>query len=104
MFRLAGDGARAAPRRPFIATPHTHQERAMNFMMLSPARNPAAMRMHAPVHELALVDLVEPEPAAKADEDFSRCGWFDSSLELAAGLQVTEFVDRLPQGLPFERI
>jgi len=27
------------------------------------------------------------EDKAVDDESFSRCGWFDSSLELAAGLQ-----------------
>ena len=59
--------------------------------------------MQAPLHELTLVEL-EPEPTAEAEADFSRCGWFDSSLELAAGLQVTEFADRLPQGLAFERV
>jgi hypothetical protein len=72
----------------------------MNFLMLTPIR-PRAMRMQAPLHELTLVEL-EPEPATEAEADFSRCGWFDSSLELAAGLQVTEFVDQLPHGLAFE--
>jgi hypothetical protein len=54
-----------------------------------------------PLRELALLPLIE-EPAAEGDADFSRCGWFDSSLELAAGLHVTEFVDALPDELPFE--
>ena len=69
------------------------------------------MRMHGPTHEpsrvmtplreLALLPLLE-DPAPEGDADFSRCGWFDSSLELAAGLQVTEFVDVLPAGLPLQ--
>jgi hypothetical protein len=60
-----------------------------------------AMRLRAPTHELA---LVEPDgviaAAPTADDDFSRCGWFDSSLELREGLQVVEFIDQLPQDLP----
>jgi hypothetical protein len=66
------------------------------------------MRLHGPTHEpsrvmtplreLALLPLLE-DAAPEAEADFSRCGWFDSSLELAAGLQVTEFVDVLPAGL-----
>ena len=70
----------------------------MNFMIPSPTRS----RVRTPIHELALVAIIEEDPQAQADEAFSRCGWFDSSLELAAGLQVTEFVDSLPDGLPFE--
>ena len=62
-----------------------------------PAREPS--RVMTPLHELALLPLIEDrEP--EADAEFSRCGWFDSSLELAAGLQVIEFVDALPAGLP----
>jgi hypothetical protein len=53
---------------------------------------------------LALVAIIEVDPQAHADETFSRCGWFDSSLEPADGLQVTEFVDSLPDGLPFETV
>jgi hypothetical protein len=58
-------------------------------------------RVLTPLRELALLPLIEERPSER-DDDFSRCGWFDSSLELAAGLQVTEFVDALPAGLPFE--
>jgi hypothetical protein len=67
-------------------------------MLLTPNK-PRAMRLRAPTHELALVE-VPSETAEPTDEQFSRCGWFDSSLELAAGLQVTEFVDQLPHDLP----
>jgi hypothetical protein len=64
-----------------------------------PAREPS--RVMTPLHELALLPLIEDrEP--EADAEFSRCGWFDSSLELAAGLQVIEFVDALPVGLPLQ--
>jgi hypothetical protein len=76
---------------------------------LSPSRRP--MRMHGPAHEpsrvmtplreLALLPLLE-DPVLEGDAEFSRCGWFDSSRELAAGLQVTEFVDALPPGLPLQ--
>lgn len=69
------------------------------------------MRMHGPTHEpsrvltplreLALLPLLE-DPVPEGEADFSRCGWFDSSLELAAGLQVTEFVDVLPADLPLQ--
>ena len=58
--------------------------------------------VRTPLHELALLPLLDDAPALGADADFSRCGWFDSSLELAAGLQVTEFIDALPADLPFE--
>lgn len=61
---------------------------------------PARSLVRTPIRELALVPMIEER--APADEPFSRCGWFDSSLELAAGLQVTEFIDSLPAGLPFE--
>jgi hypothetical protein len=72
----------------------------MNFMVPSPTRS----RVRTPIHELALVAIIEEDPQAHADETFSRCGWFDSSLEPADGLQVTEFVDSLPDGLPFETV
>jgi hypothetical protein len=72
--------------------------------MIFSARAPApnASRVLTPIRELALIPLIEDSAKAPADESFSRCGWFDSSLELAAGLQVTEYVDQLPDGLPFE--
>lgn len=71
-----------------------------------------SMRMHGPVRaepsrvmtplrELALLPLIEDTPL-ESEGDFSRCGWFDSSLELAAGLQVTEYIEALPAGLPFQ--
>jgi len=74
----------------------------MNFMVPSPTRARAIVR--TPIHELALVAIIEDDGQAQADETFSRCGWFDSSLELAAGLQVTEFVEALPDGLPFQAL
>ena len=57
--------------------------------------------VRTPIQELRLVAIIEDKPPAD-EGDFSRCGWFDSSLELAAGLQVTEFVDVLPDDLPVE--
>lgn len=72
----------------------------MNFMTPSPTRT----RVLTPIHELALVAIIEDDGQTADDEAFSRCGWFDSSFELAAGLQVTEFVDALPAGLPFEAV
>jgi hypothetical protein len=82
-------------------TPPTRRSQTMNFMTraASPAASPS--RVLTPLRELALLPLIE-DPAPESDADFSRCGWFDSSLELAAGLQVIEFVDALPAGLPFE--
>ena len=56
-----------------------------------------------PLRELALLPLIE-DPAPEAEAEFSRCGWFDSSLELAAGLLVTEFVDVLPPDLPLQLV
>ncbi|MFI4929891.1 MAG: hypothetical protein ACHP83_06605 [Burkholderiales bacterium] len=74
----------------------------MNTMVPSPTRaRPSLVR--TPIHELALVAIIEDD-GAQVEEAFSRCGWFDSSLELAAGLQVTEFVEALPDGLPFEAV
>ena len=66
---------------------------------------PRSGRVLTPIHELALVAIIESSgDGAGADEPFSRCGWSDSSLELAAGLQVTEFVDALPADLPIESL
>ncbi|HEY6511893.1 MAG TPA: hypothetical protein VI032_07930 [Burkholderiaceae bacterium] len=61
-------------------------------------------RVRTPIHELALVAIIEDDGKPASDESFSRCGWFDSSLDLAAGLLVTEFIDDLPAGLPFEAV
>jgi hypothetical protein len=66
-----------------------------------PLPNAHPRRVLTPLHELALLPLIDPPPV-ECDSEFSRCGWFDSSLELAAGLQVIEFVDALPPELPFE--
>ncbi len=63
-------------------------------------RCPVASLVRTPLRELALIPIIEDR--APTQESFSRCGWFDSSLDLASGLQVTEFIDRLPDGLPFE--
>jgi hypothetical protein len=68
--------------------------------MHGPARAEASLVM-TPLRELALLPLIEDAPS-EPEGDFSRCGWFDSSLELAAGLQVIEFIDALPVGLPFQ--
>jgi hypothetical protein len=73
----------------------------MSFM--TPTPTPQRARVRTPIHELALVAIIE-DSGEVADEPFSRCGWFDSSLDLAAGLQVTEFIDVLPDGLPFEAV
>jgi hypothetical protein len=73
---------------------------AMNFLNC-PTRTQlqTTVRFCAPSHELALVPLDLVNEARDAD-DFSRCGWFDSSLELAHGLEVIEHLDSLPDGLP----
>ena len=66
------------------------------------APNRAQARLvRTPIQELKLVAMIEDKTPAD-DTAFSRCGWFDSSLELAAGLQVIEFAELLPDGLPFE--
>lgn len=75
----------------------------MNFLMINQPR-PRSMQLRAPTHELTLAPIEAERTEVECDEDFSRCGWFDSSLELAAGLQVTECVDVLPEGLPFEAV
>ncbi|HTP72103.1 MAG TPA: hypothetical protein VML58_07780 [Burkholderiaceae bacterium] len=46
---------------------------------------PTVTLVRTPIQELALIPMIEDK--AVDDESFSRCGWFDSSLELAAGLQ-----------------
>jgi hypothetical protein len=66
---------------------------------MNPMSSPTARRVLTPLRELARLPLIETPPA-EPDAEFSRCGWFDSSLELAAGLQVIEFVDALPPDLP----
>jgi len=73
----------------------------MNILSRTPSPTVHPTRVLTPLHELALLPLIE-ETALEPEGDFSRCGWFDSSLELAAGLQVTEFVDALPTDLPLE--
>jgi hypothetical protein len=75
----------------------------MNFMTHNPTQ-PRSALVRTPIHELALVAIIEDDGRVPDDESFSRCGWFDSSLELAAGLQVIEFVEALPDGLPFEAV
>ena len=83
----------------------------MNFLN-DATLQPRTMRVRAPRHdlsstptsvpvELALVPMTDAA-SAEAEDDFSRCGWFDSSLELAAGLQVIEHEDSLPDGLPLQ--
>jgi hypothetical protein len=72
----------------------------MNFS--APAHAAPSSRVLTPMSDLALLPLLEDRAPADADGDFSRCGWFDSSLELAAGLHVTEFVDALPTDLPLQ--
>ena len=52
--------------------------------------------------ELTLVPIAPPAATATAPEDFSRCGWLDSSLDLADGLDVIEHVDQLPDDLAIE--
>jgi hypothetical protein len=83
-----------------LHTPHTFRSRTMNLSTPIPAAR--STRVLTPLRDLALLPLLEDPAPADAAGDFSRCGWFDSSLELAAGLQVIEFVDALPAGLPFE--
>ncbi len=83
----------------------------MNFLN-DATLQPRSMRLRAPTHELSLtLAALQPrlKPAleaacAPADDDFSRCGWFDSSLELAAGLKVIEHLDSLPEGLPLQTV
>jgi hypothetical protein len=83
----------SAPSRPMRLRAPTHRAAA--------AAAPEPTRVLTPLRELALLPLIEDTPP-EAEADFSRCGWFDSSLELAAGLQVVEFIDALPPDLPFE--
>jgi hypothetical protein len=80
-------------------TPQTPLPAARPMRMRAPAHETS--RVMTPLRELALLPLLdEPRDKHEADDEFSRCGWFDSSLELAAGLQVIEFVDALPSDLP----
>lgn len=87
----------------------------MNPHRPNPTRHRPAARMRAPTHALAAAEAVVLElleriettqqaAAATDEDDFSRCGWFDSSLELAAGLQVIEHVESLPDGLPLQPV
>jgi hypothetical protein len=69
-----------------------------------PARMRALLQpLATTLAEMALLPMEQPAAAPPADdESFSRCGWFDSSLELAHGLQVIEHLDRLPDDLVIE--
>jgi hypothetical protein len=72
----------------------------MNFTTPAPAAR--SSRVLTPMSDLALLPLLEDPVPTDADGEFSRCGWFDSSRELAAGLHVTEFIDVLPFDLPLQ--
>jgi hypothetical protein len=78
-----------------IAT-EPEEMRAMN-SLLAALSWPRAMRVRAPAHPLVSSDLELP-----FEESFSRCGWFDSSLELAGGLVVTEHVELGPDSLEID--
>jgi hypothetical protein len=69
---------------------------AMN-SLLAALSWPRAVRVHAPAHPLVELDVELPD-----NEWYSRCGWFDSSLELAVGVEVTEYVERLPDDVESE--
>lgn len=65
-----------------------------------PARVHALMQpLAVTLAELTLVPMEPPVEAGDEAERFSRCGWFDSSLELARGLKVIEYADQLPDEL-----
>jgi hypothetical protein len=50
--------------------------------------------------EMALVPIDSPPPAPPAHcDEVCHSGWLDSSLDLARGLEVTEYMDRLPEDL-----
>lgn len=57
---------------------------------------PWPRRRRAPAAGRTLVDV---DVDRIGEEPFSRCGWFDSSLELAGGLVVTEHVELGPDSL-----
>lgn len=68
---------------------------------------PRPARMHARLQplavtlaELALVPIEPPADTKAGDADvLCHSGWLDSSLDLARGLEVIEFADRLPADL-----
>ena len=68
---------------------------------------PRPARVHARLQplavtlaELALVPVEPPVETRPIDaEGCCHSGWLDSSLDLASGLEVTEFTDRLPADL-----
>jgi hypothetical protein len=97
-------GADHLPHRQ--STPETHHDRIdVDVPPGAYARAARAepSRVMTPLRELALLPLIE-DTQPEHEGDFSRCGWFDSSLELAAGLQVIEYTDALPAGLPFREV
>jgi hypothetical protein len=55
---------------------------------------PRRRRVHAPARPVVIADA-----EGLGEEPFSRCGWFDSSLEQAGGLVVTEHVELGPDSL-----
>ncbi|MFO1218574.1 MAG: hypothetical protein U1E89_09405 [Burkholderiaceae bacterium] len=69
-----------------------------------PARMSARLQpLAVTLAELALVQAEPPAAAAEAERDDEvRSGWLDSSLDLARGLEVIEFTDRLPDDLQID--
>ena len=75
--------------------------------LIAHLRWPRPARMHARLQplavtlaELALVPVEPPADTRPGDADaMCHSGWLDSSLDLARGLEVTEFTDRLPADL-----
>jgi hypothetical protein len=49
--------------------------------------------------ELALLPIEAPSAVPAGRDEPCHSGWLDSSLDLARGLEVTEFMDRLPDEL-----
>jgi hypothetical protein len=80
-------------------TPQPPKETPAMNSLLAALPWPRAMTIAAPSLLSANVDIELPD--ATPDElFFCRCGWFDSSLELASGLLVIEHGETLPDDLP----
>jgi hypothetical protein len=90
------------------AIEHSRRSRTMNPLIASlPWPRTARVRcvmqpLSVTLAEMALVPIEAPAAKDPEPHDCGHCGWLDSSLDLADGLDVIEYLDQLPDDLVVE--